>query len=236
MKKIIILVIIIFCVSGVLASSVSVWQGQYYTGTTFNTGTYIFNFTAYDALIGGNICFTNTTSLTTGNWGQWRTEQIPWGSCNDSSKDYFLNINIAGADQTSRRRLTVSDFSRRDVNETFEENVTADYYFGDGSLLTNINGSGDITSVQGDEIYLYNGSNSGDVVLVFNETKLNVTIDSKVSGIPLIKPINSSMVFAFPAQLDVYFSPFIVELSIVVSSGRNPFASRCLCSTKLLAF
>lgn len=39
------------------------------------------------------------------------------------------------------------------------------------------NGTGDITSVQGDGIYIYNGSNSGDVVLAFNETKLNSTVE-----------------------------------------------------------
>ncbi|HJX51002.1 MAG TPA: hypothetical protein VJ438_06075, partial [Candidatus Nanoarchaeia archaeon] len=43
-------------------------------------------------------------------------------------------------------------------------------------------GSGDITSVQGDDIYIYNGSTSGDVVLVLNETKLNNTIDSRASS------------------------------------------------------
>ena len=42
-----------FLVPSVLASDVSVWQGQYFTGTTFNTGTYNFNFSVYDALIGG---------------------------------------------------------------------------------------------------------------------------------------------------------------------------------------
>lgn len=36
--------------------------------------------------------------------------------------------------------------------------------------------AGDITSVQGDDIYIYNGSNTGAVVLVLNETKLNETI------------------------------------------------------------
>ena len=42
-----------FLVPSVLASDVAIWQGQYFTGTTFNTGTYEFNFTVYDALIGG---------------------------------------------------------------------------------------------------------------------------------------------------------------------------------------
>ncbi|MCK4650064.1 hypothetical protein KAT36_02425 [Candidatus Pacearchaeota archaeon] len=188
MNKIILSVVLLFCIGGVFASSVSVWQGQYYTGTTFNSGTYTFNFTVYDAETGGSACFSNTTSLTTGHWGQWRTEQSPWDSCDNASKEYFLNINIAGSDQTPRRRLTVSDFLRRDVsgvqdgNLVVNDNVTADYYFGNGSFLVGINGTGDITSVHGDNIYIYNGSGSGDVVLVFNETKLNATIDDRGAG------------------------------------------------------
>jgi len=57
MKRVIIglilFVSIFFLVPSVLASDVSVWQGQYFTGTTFNTGTYDFNFTVYNAPIGG---------------------------------------------------------------------------------------------------------------------------------------------------------------------------------------
>lgn len=44
-------------------------------------------------------------------------------------------------------------------------------------------GSGDITSVQGDDIYIYNGSDSGDVKLAFNETKLNLTGDERYVNI-----------------------------------------------------
>ena len=43
----------LFLVPSVLASDVLVWQGQYFTGTTFNTGTFEFNFTVYDAKLGG---------------------------------------------------------------------------------------------------------------------------------------------------------------------------------------
>lgn len=53
---VIILIIVSFLISlipVVLASDVLVWQGQYFTGTTFNTGAYNFNFTVYDAQIGG---------------------------------------------------------------------------------------------------------------------------------------------------------------------------------------
>jgi len=136
MNKFVFILVLVFCIGLVSASSVSVWQGQYYTGTTFNTGTYTFNFSVYDAETGGSMCFTNTTTLTTGNWGEWRTEQSPWSSCNNASKDYFLNININGADQVPRRRLTVSDFLRRDVsaihsgNIFVSDNVTANYFFG----------------------------------------------------------------------------------------------------------
>jgi hypothetical protein len=119
--------VLILTVDIVSASDVLVWQGQYYTGTTFNTGTYEFNFTVYDALTGGDICYSNTTTLTTGNFGEWKTEQIGVGSaCNDASKDYYLNINIGGADQTPRRRLTIFNFLRKDVDEVTSGTLQTD--------------------------------------------------------------------------------------------------------------
>jgi hypothetical protein len=118
MKGGLILLMIILLIPIVLAGDVLVWKGQYYTGTTFNTGTYEFNFTVYDNLTGGNICYSNTTNLTTGNWGEWETEQYNVSlSCNNISKDYFLNININRIDQTPRRRLAVWSFLRKDVDE-----------------------------------------------------------------------------------------------------------------------
>jgi len=115
--------ILISCIvifpSLVSASDILVWQGQYYTGTTFNTGTYEFNFSVYDAPIGGGACYSNTTTLTTGNFGEWTTEQSGVNSaCNNASKDYFLEIKIDNVTQGGRRRLTIFDFLRKDVNET----------------------------------------------------------------------------------------------------------------------
>ncbi len=120
-KKFLILIMAFTLISAfgfIYASDVLVWQGQYYTGTTFNTGTYDFNFTVYDALTGGYICYSNTTTLTTGNFGEWKTEQSGVSSvCNNVSQDYFLNINIDGTDQTPRRRLVVWNSLRKDVDE-----------------------------------------------------------------------------------------------------------------------
>jgi len=108
----------ILAVNVVSASDVSVWQGQYYTGTVFNTGTYEFNFTVYDAPVGGDICYSNTTNLTTGNWGEWKTEQSGVNSaCSNASEDYFLSIKINGVEQPPRRRLTIFSYLRKDVNE-----------------------------------------------------------------------------------------------------------------------
>src|SRR3990167_3135358 len=74
----------------VFADDTVVWQGQYYNGTVFNVGTFSFNFTVFDAVNGGVACYSNVTSLTTGSFGQWRTEQNGVGSgCDNSSKDYF---------------------------------------------------------------------------------------------------------------------------------------------------
>ncbi|MDD5699960.1 MAG: hypothetical protein PHH00_02080 [Candidatus Nanoarchaeia archaeon] len=117
-KGLIIFLVILGLIPIISASDILVWQGQYYTGTTFNTGTYEFNFSVYDDLTGGNICYSNTTDLTTGNFGEWKTEQSNVSSlCNNASKDYYLNININGADQTPRKRLVIWNFLRKDVDE-----------------------------------------------------------------------------------------------------------------------
>ncbi len=103
--------------STVPETDVSVWQGQYHTSKNFNTGTYEFNFTVYDAKSGGGRCYSNTTTLTTGDFGEWITEQSGVGAaCNNASQDYFLNINIDGVDQGKRRRLTIWSFLRKDSN------------------------------------------------------------------------------------------------------------------------
>jgi hypothetical protein len=110
--------ILILTVSFSSASDILVWQGQYYTGTTFHTGTYAFNFTIYDNLTEGSICYSNATNLTTGNFGEWSTEQKGVNSaCNNVSKDYYLNINIQGVDQIPRRRLLAWNYLRKNVDE-----------------------------------------------------------------------------------------------------------------------
>ena len=93
---------VLFLVPFVLASDIAVWQGQYFTGTTFNTGAYEFNFTVYDAKVGGG-CYSNTTTLTTGNWGEWKTEQSGVGaSATMLSQNYFLEIKINNKTQGER--------------------------------------------------------------------------------------------------------------------------------------
>ena len=98
------------------SSDIQVWQGQYYSGTQHNQGTYEFNFTVYDQLIGGNQCFNATETISTNVLGYWRTEQNI-NSCDNSSMDYFLNINIDSSDQPPRRRLTLFNYLRKDTND-----------------------------------------------------------------------------------------------------------------------
>jgi len=101
--------IILFTFSFISATSdVQYWTGQYYTGTAYNQGTYTFNFTVWDSITTGTLCYSNITSLTTGYFGQWSTSQFNiLNSCNNQSKNYFLNIRIDGVDQLPRKRLTL---------------------------------------------------------------------------------------------------------------------------------
>jgi len=109
------------------AMDVLVWQGQYYTGTTFHQGTYWFNFTVYDAKEGGTLCWSNTVNLTTGVFGEWKTEQAGVGeACKNIQKHYFLEIKINNLTQGERRRVTHWNFLRRDTDETLTGTLSTD--------------------------------------------------------------------------------------------------------------
>ncbi len=115
-----------------------VWQGQYYKGNTFNFGIYQFNFNVYNASTGGVICYSNTTTLTTGIWGEWRTEQFNVGvACNDHLEDYYLEIRVNNETQSPRRLLNSFDYLRGDspvLSSTYN-------YFGTARwLVRNSNG------------------------------------------------------------------------------------------------
>ncbi len=114
--------ILISIVSIISASDVLVWQGQYSNGATFNIGTYNFNFTVYDNLTNGNICYSNFSVLTTGNLGNWKTQQSSVNfACNNVSKNYYLNININGVDQIPRKKLILNQLF--DIKLTLEKDI-----------------------------------------------------------------------------------------------------------------
>lgn len=122
----------VFLIASASADDVQVWQGQYYTGTNFNIGTYEFNFSVYNSSTGGSICYTNITNLTTGNFGEWKTEQNGVGVlCSNSSENYFLEIKINNEMQGERRRLLIWDYLRKDAGGVVEAPVTfSDYVLG----------------------------------------------------------------------------------------------------------
>lgn len=64
-------------------------------------------------------------------------------------------------------------------------------------------GSGDITSVTTEEFYIYNGSASGDVHLLFNETRLNATINAIAgSGSDTVWGLNQPYLYNNSGNLD----------------------------------
>lgn len=177
------LVIAIFLIPMINASDVIVWQGQYYTGTTFNKGTYIFNFSVYDSLTDGDLYYSNTTMLTTGNWGEWKTEQYGVSAaCNNANKNYFVNININGTDQPPRRRITMFNFLRKDAGDIISGDLIINGTLRGGSPLVidddinvkNIQSSGNISgNFYYGEMYLYNHSDL--INIIFSKTWYNIT-------------------------------------------------------------
>jgi len=100
------------------------------------------------------------------------------------------SIEIFGGDVTDREIDITSAVSR--IQTFLDLTDTPNSYSGEGANCVKVNvgetglefgsctagAGGDIESVQGD-IYITNGSNSGAVNLIFNETKLNQTIDDR---------------------------------------------------------
>ena len=104
---------------------ISVFQGQYYIGTEFQQGTYNFTFDVYDDVSAGNLVYATSSDITTGTWGQWRVELSGISAvCDNSSKDYFMEITIDGNVQSPRRRLTHFQYIRKDIDETTTGDLT----------------------------------------------------------------------------------------------------------------
>ncbi len=66
----------------------------------------------------GGACYSNFTTLTTGNFGEWNTEQSGVGAgCNNASVDYYLEIKINNETQDERRIIRTFDYLRSDTDE-----------------------------------------------------------------------------------------------------------------------
>ncbi len=129
------LVILIPLVSAV---DIQVWQGKYLTGSA-NT-VYTFNFTVYDDIIVGESCWSNTVDLTTDSDRWWYTDQVGVAEvCSDATINYYLNIEINGADQAPRRLLKELKYADLSLDNTFVSNVNilGDLNMGDGFITSN---------------------------------------------------------------------------------------------------
>lgn len=77
-------------------------------------------------------------------------------------------------------------------------------------------GGGDITGVYGDNIYIYNGSASGEVTLALNETRLNITIDDR-AGADGQK--NTTGFYLYNDTTTIYLNE--TQLNITINSLEN---------------
>ena len=122
---------------GANGEDISVWQGQYYKGNKFYQGNFNFTFDVYDNKGSGYLCYTNTTNLTTGVFGEWQTEQFGFNTaCNNASKQYYLKITIDDETQSPRRKLTTFNFLRKNVNETTDGALTTSKVIASNANIT----------------------------------------------------------------------------------------------------
>ncbi len=119
-KLLVVIMFGIFLAGSVCAiSDVAVFQGQYYLNDEFQQGTFTFEFDIYDDEIAGNLVDSKVFNITTGTWGQWRIEYDDLSEiCNDTTKDYFMEISIDNSTQAPRKRLTHFLYLRKDIDET----------------------------------------------------------------------------------------------------------------------
>lgn len=108
------------------------------------------------------------------------------GWINDSiNTNTTKNVRVLGGANITTNwifgKMPITNITGTDHNACTTGNFVNNVTFIDGNIITTCDapsGSGDITNVQGDGSYVYNGSTSGDVFLAFNETRLNRTMSS----------------------------------------------------------
>jgi hypothetical protein len=174
--KFLILVLVgIFLINPVFAiSDTHVFQGQYYVGTDFQQGTFEFKFDIYTGEVFGDLVYSSTTNLTTGNWGQWRVElEGISAAANNVSKDYFMEITIDDSIQTPRRRLTHFNYLRKDVDEGTTGNLRVEGVMG-GDDPMKIEGALSFLNSLGEEEFSYyiaqQTKNYSDVPATFDDS------------------------------------------------------------------
>ena len=178
MKKTIILTFIILIhITMVLAFPIHVKplvSGDLQGNTEFN---YTFNFTMNQDC--SNVVYTNYSSITTDKYG------IGYIDLNISSISNIPNYLCEYRNGVLRKTHTLSDQLFRDVYAR-NINITG-YLIGNGSQLTDVclqsgtncpAGFAD-TQKTTNGFYLYNDT----TIIYFNETQLNITIDSRASGL-----------------------------------------------------
>ncbi|NCN87208.1 hypothetical protein GW932_05220 [archaeon] len=173
MKKYFLFILLIFSFSFVLAQfeDISTYQGQYYLNETLQQGTFKFNFDVYDSLVGGNLVYSDSKIITTGQLGEWYVElQGVSAAANDPTKEYFMEISIADVVQTPRRKITQFNYLRKDIPEVIENDLRID------SVLNSTNEANfNRVIVQGKDVCLEDGTNCLEINLSSLDEKLNLT-------------------------------------------------------------
>ena len=210
---------ILFLISFVSATDTQIWQGKYLTGNSSTA--YTFNFTIYDSLSGENICYSNTTSLTTNSDKWWDTYQYNVASaCSNSSIDYYLNINIDSVDQDPRRFLKQLKYA--DTS-------------GDVEISGNLHMGGAITHdspvLLRDGLEIVNANSSGGFNEYFHMFFSDDEEIAKVTHTGLTDATNSSLIFfshnlANPYGMGYLFYDTLSNRSaFVISQGGSQRAS-----------
>ncbi|MCK4997743.1 hypothetical protein KAS08_05565 [Candidatus Pacearchaeota archaeon] len=162
-------------------------HGRLSNSTGAINGTFEFNFSIYDVYTGGSYIWNSVRNVTTDDEGVYDVILNVTGL--NFTQQYYLGIAVEeDGEMTPRINLTSAPYAFMAQHVyvggiIFDENmdasgynITADYFIGDGSGLTNINGSGIWDNVSGVATY------DGDVNITGNFTLGSTEINIDANG------------------------------------------------------
>lgn len=117
MKRVFLFGFFIFIIAFVVsAPDVLVLQGQYYENGKLQKGVFNFTFNIYDSREGGELLYSNSYLISTGDFGEWYIEiENITDNIKRSNGGYYLEVLVDSKKQGKRKRLVQFEYMMKSV-------------------------------------------------------------------------------------------------------------------------